>query len=75
MILIGSALTENVLKLKGQNDALSRRKIGEKKMNRIVLYTVINGCVVPIRKAYKKARFKRKMGRYQDWNGFHKNGR
>jgi len=44
-------------------------------MNRIVLYIVTNNGVVPIRKAYKKARFKRKMGRYHDWHGFHKNGR
>ena len=51
-------------------------KVGEVIMNRIVLYAVANnGWVVPKRKAYKKARFRRKMGRYHDWHGFFKNGR
>lgn len=45
-------------------------------MNRIVLYSVTdNGWVVPTRKAYKKARYKRKMGRYHDWHGYVKKGR
>ena len=47
---------------------------GEVVISRVVLYTIAdNGWVVPIRKAYKKARFKRKMARYHDWYGFHKN--
>lgn len=43
-------------------------------MKRIVLYTVTGYGVVPVRKSYKKARFKRKMGRYHDWHGFQKRG-
>ena len=49
------------------------RKMVKWEMNRIVLYRVAdNGWVVPIRKMYKKARFKKKMSRYHDWHGFHK---
>jgi len=42
-------------------------------MNRVVLFIVAdNGWVVPFRKSYRKARYKRKMSRYHDWHGFHK---
>jgi hypothetical protein len=58
---IGSALTE---------------KEGEVDMSRVVLYMIAdNGWVVPIRRAYRKARYRKKMGRHHDWCGFHKNRR
>ena len=43
-------------------------------MSRVVLYIVAdNGWCVPYRKAYRKARYRKKMGRYHNWHGFHKN--
>ena len=43
-------------------------------MSRVVLYTIAdNGWVVPIRRAYRKARHRKKMSRYHDWPGFQKN--
>jgi hypothetical protein len=44
-------------------------------MGRVVLYIVTSYGVVPIRKSYKKARYKRQMGRFHDWHGFQKKGR
>lgn len=42
-------------------------------MNRIVLYRVNSaGWVVPIKKSYRKARYRRYMGRYHDVHEFHK---
>lgn len=43
-------------------------------MSRVVLYTIAdNGWVVPIRRAYRKARHRKKMNRHHDWCGFQKN--
>ena len=48
-----------------------------KKTDAYILYSVNNaGLVIPFRKNYKKARFKRQLGRQNFWNfwhGFHKN--
>jgi hypothetical protein len=48
----------------------------EKVMSRLVWYIVtVDGRIVPMRKTYKKARFKKQMGRYNYGVGFQKKGR
>lgn len=43
-------------------------------MSRVVLYIVAdNGWLVPMRKAYRKARYRKKMGRKYEWPEFQKN--
>lgn len=50
------------------------RKVGEVDMSRVVLYMIAdNGWVVPIRKAYRKARYRKKMGRIYICPEFRKN--